>query len=158
MASFSDLATELVEHIFSYLSQSDFYALSRISKGISPLALSYLYRHVDLFIPTSNKLPRIDRFCLKIITDPRKAARVDSMRLGLCPGEGFKEGQRWVPIDKSFDDKRLWAMAAKGLRSEGLMATGDYLRDAIGTSQSQRFRVALFVLCSLNSTQYSRLC
>jgi hypothetical protein len=156
MASFSDLATELVEHIFSYLSQPDFYALSRISKGISPLALSYLYRHVDLFIPTSNKLPRIDRFCLNIITDPRKAARVDSMRLGLCPGEGFKEGQRWVPLDKSFNDKLLWTKAVEGLRKEGLMATGDYLRDAIGTSQSQRICALLF-LCSLSSTHWSRL-
>jgi hypothetical protein len=68
------------------------------------------------------------------------------MRLGLCPGEGFKEGQRWVPIDKSFDDKRLWAMAAKGLRSEGLMATGDYLRDAIGTSKSRCIWVAALLV------------
>jgi hypothetical protein len=136
MASFSDLATELVEHIFSYLSQSDYYVLCRISKGISILALSYLYRDVDLFIPTSNRLPRIDRFCLAIITDPRKAARVDSMRLGLCPGEGFKEGQRWLPIDKNFDNKGLWQKAMEGLRKEGLKASGDYLSDAIGKSIS----------------------
>jgi hypothetical protein len=151
MASFSDLPTELVEDIFSSLSQASLYSLCRLSKGISPLALSFLYRHVDLFIPQSNRLPRIDRFCLAIITDARKAARVDSIRLGLCPGEGVKEGQRWLPIDKSFDDKAFWEKAKEGLRSDSLMATGDYLRDAIGMREYSSY--AALVLLFLPSLQ-----
>jgi hypothetical protein len=132
MASLSHLPTELVEYIVTYLSQHDKSSFCRLNRHLSTLATPFLYRHVDLFIPPGNKLPRIDRFCLNIIDDRRKANNVDSVRLGISPNEGTIEGQRWLPQDKLFNDQSMFNKAMDVLSNETLVAAGDYLRDAIG--------------------------
>ena len=132
MAAFSYLPTELVEYILSYLSQPDLSAISQANKSLHALTLPFLYRHVDLFIPPGDKLPRIDRFCLNIIDDSRLAGRVESIRLGLSPHEGVKDGQHWLPMDKHFDNRVMFEKAMKALNNETLVSAGDYLRDAIG--------------------------
>jgi hypothetical protein len=104
MAAFSHLPTELVDWIYSYLTQSSLYAVCQLSKSSHALAIPFLYKHVDLFIPPGDHVPRIDWFCLKVLKDRRLAARVESLRLGPTSGEGVKEGQRWVPRDSHFDD------------------------------------------------------
>lgn len=133
MAAFSDLPTELVEYIVSYLAQHDIYLICRLNRGLYELAIPALYRHVDLFILPGDKLPRIDMFCLNIISNSRLAHRVETLRLGLSPYEGVKEGQRWLPKDKHFDDGLMFDMTMVTLQNETLVAAGDYLRDAIGT-------------------------
>lgn len=132
MATFAHLPTELVEYVMSYLAQSEIYAFSQVNNSLHVLALPFLYRHVDLFIPPGDKLPRIDRFCLNVIDDSRLASRVETLRLGLSPLEGVKEGQRWLATDKHFDDALMFDKAMETLNNETLVAAGDYLRDAIG--------------------------
>jgi hypothetical protein len=136
MASFSHLPTELVEQIVSYLSQHDKFSFCRLNSRLHTLATPFLYRHVDLFIPPGDKLPRIDYFCLNIINDSRKANNVESIRLGLSSEENVKEGQRWLPEDKKFDDQLMFQKAIDVLSNETLVAASDYLRDAIGTWHS----------------------
>jgi hypothetical protein len=131
MASFSLLPAELVEFVASYLAQSDLYALSQVNKSLSTLAMPYLYRHVDLVIPPGEKPPRIDRFCFNVLEDSRRAARVETLRLGPSSEEGVKEGQRWIPKDRHFNDEAMYQMAMIALRHETLITDRDYLRDAI---------------------------
>ena len=64
MATFSDLPAELMEYIYSYLSQPDLSAVSRLNKALHALAIPFLYRHVDLYISEGDRLPRIDRFSM----------------------------------------------------------------------------------------------
>jgi len=150
MATFSLLPTELVEYIVSYLAQHDIYAVCRVNKSLSNLATPFLYRHVDLFIPPGNKLPRIDRFCLNIISDSRKANNVESIRLGLSPSEDVKQGQRWLAPDKAFDDRQMFRKAMVALSDETLVAAGDYLRDAIYMREYSAYAaLALLVLPKL---------
>ncbi|KZM25181.1 uncharacterized protein EKO05_0008482 [Ascochyta rabiei] len=131
MASFSLLPAELVEFVASYSTQADLYALSRVNKSLSTLAMPYLYRHVDQVIHPGEKIPRIDRFCFNILNDPRRAARVETLRLGPSSENGVKEGQRWLPKDKHFDDEALYEKAMVALSDETLITNKDYLRDAI---------------------------
>jgi len=105
MASLSQLPVELVEYIYTHLPQSALYAAARVNKGSNALAVPFLYRHVDLFIQPGDKIPRIDRFCMNVMTDPRLAAHIATIRLGPSSSEGVKEGQRWLPRDAHFDDR-----------------------------------------------------
>ncbi|KAH7392928.1 hypothetical protein BKA66DRAFT_567654 [Pyrenochaeta sp. MPI-SDFR-AT-0127] len=152
MTTFSDLPTELVEYIVSYLAQPDIYLICQLNRGLYDLAISFLYRHVDLFILPGDKLPRIDRFCLKIICDTRLAQRVETLRLGLSPHEGVKEGQRWLPRDKQFDDGLMFDLALETLRNETLVAAGDYLRDAIAMREYSAY--AALILMVLPALQH----
>lgn len=131
MATFSLLPAELVEFIASYLAQSDLYTLSRVNKSLSTLAMPYLYRHVSLVLRPGEKMPRIDKFCHNILDDTRRAARVETLRLGPSSEESVKEGQRWLPKDKQFDDEAMYQKAMAALSEETLITEGDHLRDAI---------------------------
>jgi hypothetical protein len=131
MATFSQLPAELVEFIASYLVQQDLYAVSRVNKSLNTLVGPYLYQHVNLTIQAGGEMPRIDRFCLNILNDPRRATRVETLRLGPSSEEGVKEGQRWLPRDRSFDDEAMYQKALLVLDNEPLITSGDYLRDAI---------------------------
>jgi hypothetical protein len=131
MATFSLLPAELVEYIVSYLAQPDLYAMSRINKSLGTLAMPYLYRHIDLVIPPGEKLPRIDKFCVNILNNVRRAARVETLRLGLSSKERVKGGQRWLPKDPHFDDEAMYEKAMTALSDETLVTSGDYLKDAI---------------------------
>jgi hypothetical protein len=146
MASFSLLPTELVECIVSYLPQHDIYAVCRLNKALSNLATPFLYRHVDLFIPPESKLPRIDRFCLNIINDNRKADNVESIRLGLSPSRNVRQGQRWLPPDKNFDDQLMFRKAMTVLSDETLVAAGDYLRDAISMREYSAYAALILLV------------
>lgn len=152
MASFSLLPAELVEYIVSYLPQHDIYAVCQINKGLLKLAIPFLYRHVDLFIPPNNRLPRIDRFCLAIINSTRKANNIKSIRLGLSPNGDVSVGQRWLPPDKNFDDQVMFWKAMTVLGDETLVATGDYLRDAISMREYSAY-AALILLVLPNLSQ-----
>lgn len=131
MVNFSLLPAELVELVASYLAQPDLYALSRVTKSLSTLAMPYLYRDVDLVLKRDEKMPRIDRFCFAILHDTRRAARVEILRLGPSSEEGVKEGQRWLPKDRHFDDEAMCEKAMAALSDETLITSKDYLRDAI---------------------------
>jgi hypothetical protein len=146
MATFSTLPTELVEYIVSYLAQHDRYAVCRLNKGLSNLAIPFLYQHVDLFIPPGNKLPRIDRFCLNIINDTHRANNVESIRLGLSPSEHVRQGQRWLSPDKTFDDQLMFRKALDALADETLVAAGDYLRDAIGMREYSAYAALILLV------------
>lgn len=145
MASFSDLPNELVEDILSYLAQADLYKVSRVRGTLYTLAIPLLYRYVDLYIPPGNTVPRIDRFCFNIINDRSLAARVETIRFGLRPDEGVKEGQRWLPQDKHFDDTLMFSQAMDAMSNETLITAGDYLRDAIGMREYSAY-AALIIL------------
>ena len=134
MPSFSHLPVELVEEIVSTLSQHDKSSFCRLNNYFYSLATPLLYRHVDLFIPPSNKLPSIDTFCLNIINDSRKANNVESIRLGLSPGQDIIQGQRWLPQNSEFDDQLMLEKAMDASSNQTLVAAIDYLRDAFGTS------------------------
>lgn len=131
MASFSQLPTELVEFVASYLAQRDLYAVCRVSKSLHILVGPYLYQHVDLIIRSGERMPRIDRFCLNILNDPRRAARIETLRLGPSSEKGVKDGQRWLSRDKVFDDEAMYQKALTVLDDEPLITRGDYIRDAI---------------------------
>ncbi|KAF1834646.1 hypothetical protein BDW02DRAFT_525059 [Decorospora gaudefroyi] len=150
MASLSDLPVELVDNIVLYLSQPGLYSVIRVNKGLYTSVVPILYRHVDLFIPPGNALPRIDRFCLAIITDSRKTRQVESVRLGLCPIEGVQGGQRWLPPDKNFDDQSMLEKAVDVLRQEmrrePLVATANYLRHAIVMREYSSYAVLILLL------------
>ncbi|CAO2648372.1 Nn.00g076390.m01.CDS01 [Neocucurbitaria sp. VM-36] len=146
MATFSHLPTELVEYVMSYLEQSEVYAFAQVNKSLNTLAIPFLYRHVDLFIPPGDRLPRIDRFCLNIINDSRLASRVETLRLGLSPLEGVKEGQRWLSTDKHFDDGLMFDKAMETLNNETLVAAGDYLRDAIGMREYSAYAALILLV------------
>ncbi|KAJ8110137.1 hypothetical protein OPT61_g6939 [Boeremia exigua] len=147
MATFSHLATELVELIASYLAQQDLYTLSRVNKSLSKLVVPYLYRDIDLAIQTGEKIPRIDKFCFNILEDTRRAARVERLRLGPSSEDGVKDGQRWLPNDKHFDDSKLYQMAMTVLDEEPIINGGDYLRDAI--SQREYAAYATLIILTL---------
>ncbi|KAF3041511.1 hypothetical protein E8E12_003888 [Didymella heteroderae] len=148
MAAFSQLPTELVEFIASYLAQQDLYAISRVNKSLNTLVGPYLYQHVDLVIQAGEKMPRIDRFCQNILNDPRRAARIESLRLGPSSEEGVKEGQRWLPRDKCFDDEAMYQKALTVLDNEPLIASGDYLRDAILQREYSAYAVLIVLAAS----------
>jgi len=131
MARLSHLPAELVEYIYGYLAQGDLNAVAQANKGSYQLAVPFLYRDVDLFIGPGDAVPRIDRFCMTIMEDPRLAARVETIRLGPSPHEGVKEGQRWVARDAKFDDNRMRKLIDAFLLDESLVARGDYLKDAL---------------------------
>jgi hypothetical protein len=131
MAAFSLLPAELAEFIASHLAQPDLYALSQVNKGLNALVTPYLYRHVDLTIPPGEKMPRIDIFCFNILNDRRRAAWVETLRLGPSSKEGVKEGQRWLPADRSFNDVAMYGKAMAALSEETLITSGDCLSGAI---------------------------
>lgn len=151
MAAFAQLPTELVEFIASYLAQHDLYAMSRVNKSLSTLVGPYLYQHVDLVIRSGERMPRIDRFCQNILDDPRRAARIETLRLGPSSEEGVKEGQRWLPRDKCFDDEAMYAKALAALDDEPLITSGDYLRDAI--LQREYSAYAVLIVLTANALQ-----
>lgn len=131
MATFSDLPAELVEYIAFYLAQRDLYTLSQINKGLNLLVVPSLYRHVDLIIQPGERMPRIDRFCLNVLKDPRRAALIEKLSLGPSSEKGVKEGQRWLPRDRRFDDEAMYKLAMTTFDEEPLIMGEDYLRDAI---------------------------
>ncbi|XPS90592.1 hypothetical protein M3J09_000031 [Ascochyta lentis] len=151
MATFPLLPAELVEFIASYSAQADLHALSRVNRSLSTLAMPYLYRHVDLVIPPGERMPRIDRFCFNILNDSRRAARVETLRLGPSSADGVKEGQRWLPKDKNFDDEAMYEKAMVALSDETLITNEDYLRDAI--IQREYSAYATLVLLTLPTLQ-----
>lgn len=130
MASFAHLPAELIEYVYSYLDQPALYAVCQLDKRLHALVVPFLYRHVDLFIRSGDKLPRIDRFCLNVTKHRRLARRVESIRLGPSPEEDVKEGQRWITRDSHFDDEALFDLVIKTLQGESLVSS-DYLRDAL---------------------------
>lgn len=153
MASFAHLPAELVEYIVGYFYQSDILTICRLNKNLHALASPFLYRHVDLYIPPgNNNVPRIDRFCLNIVNDSRLASRVESLRLGLRPDEGVKEGQHWLPADKHFDDGLMFSKAMDAMSNKTLVAVGDYLRDAIGMREYSAY--AALILLVLPALQH----
>jgi hypothetical protein len=151
MAAFIQLPTELVEFIASYLAQHDLYAVSRVNKSLSTLVGPYLYQHVDLVIRPGERMPRIDRFCQNILDDPRRAARIETLRLGPSSEEGVKEGQRWLPRDRCFDDEAMYSKALAVLDDEPLITSGDYLRDAI--LQREYSAYAVLIVLTANTLQ-----
>lgn len=148
MAAFSQLPTELVELIASYLAQHDLYTVSRVNKSLNTLVGPYMYQHVDLVIQTGEKMPRIDRFCQNILDDPRRAARIETLRLGPSSEEGVKEGQRWLPRDKFFNDEAMYSKALTVLDNEPLITSGDYLRDAILQREYSAYAVLIVLTAS----------
>lgn len=148
MAEFSQLPTELVEFIASYLAQQDLYVVARVNKSLKTLVGPYLYQHVDLVIRAGEKIPRIDRFCQNILDDPRRAARIETLRLGPSSEEGVKEGQRWLPRDKGFDDEAMYRKALTVLDNEPLISSGDYLRDAILQREYSAYAVLIVLTAS----------
>lgn len=131
MATISHLPVELVEYVYGYLAQPELCAVARVNKGSHKLAMPFFYRDVDLFIGPSDSVPRIDRFCMNILEDPRLAARVETVRLGPSPHEGVKEGQRWVPRDAQFDDNHMNRLIDEFMDNESLFAKGDHFKDAL---------------------------
>lgn len=127
----SYLPAELVEFVLSYLVQRDLCALSQVNKSLYTLVIPHLYRYVDLIIQPGMKVPRIDWFCHNILMDPRRAARVERLRLGPSSEEGVKEGQRWLPQDRHFDDEAMYQLALNVLDEEPLITSEDYLKDAV---------------------------
>lgn len=152
MAAFSLLPTEMVEFVAAYLAQHDLYALSQTNRSMNTLVIPHLYKHVDLMIYRSNSLPRIDRFCLNILNDPRRATRVQTIQLGPSSGEHIKEGQRWLPRDRHFDDDDMYRKAMDALHGEPLISEEDYLRDAIIQREYSAY-AALLVLTLPNLQQ-----
>ncbi|KAH5616351.1 hypothetical protein HBI45_011260 [Parastagonospora nodorum] len=130
MASFTHLPAELMEYVYSYLDQPALYAVCQLNRRLHALVVPFLYRHVDLFIRSGDKLPRIDRFCLNVTKHRRLARRVISIRLGPSPEEDVREGQRWITRDNHFDDEAMYGLAMKTLEGESLVSS-DYLRDAL---------------------------
>lgn len=154
MARLSNLPAELVEYIYGYLAQGDLYAVSRVDKGSYQLAVPFLYRDVDLFIGPGDAVPRIDRFCMNILDDPRLASRVETVRLGPSPYEGVKEGQRWIPRDPKFNELHMKMLVDKFLLNESLVAKEDYLKDAILMREYAAYcALIIMVLPSLRELQ-----
>lgn len=152
MTGFSLLPTELAEFVVSYLAQNDLYTLSRVNKSLNTLAMPYLYRHIDLALPPGDKMPRIDKFCSNILDDARRAARVETLRLGPSSKEGVKDGQRWLPVDRHFNDEAMYAKVTAALSDETLIASGDFLRDAI--MQREYSAYATLILMALPTLQH----
>lgn len=141
MASFSSLPTELAEHIISYLPQPGLYAVCQVNKRLHQLTIPFLYRHIDLLIPHGVKLPRIDWFCLNVINDNQKAARVESIRLGLSSREDAEtSGLRFLPHDIHMDYEKLVQKANHILSCETMIGTEDFFRDDIRTYTVLYFR------------------
>lgn len=158
MASFVHLPAELVEYIVAYLAQADILTICRLNQSLHALATPFLYRHVDLYIPPNDNVPRIDRFCLNIINDTHLASRVESLRLGLQPDESVKEGQHWLPADRHFDDGLMFSKAMDAMSNETLVAAGDYLRDAIGMREYSAYAaLILLVLPALQRLEIADL-
>jgi len=132
MASFSTLPNELLEQIVACLSQHDTSSFCRLNSHLHTLATPFLYRHVDLFVPPSNKLPRIDYFCLNILKDSRKASNVKSIRLGVSSGESVTQGQRQLPHDGSFDHVYLLQKAMDIWTNETMFPTNAHMKEALG--------------------------
>lgn len=146
MASFSHLPAELMEYVYAYLEQSALYAVCRLNKSLHALAIPFLYRNVDLYIKSGDRLPRIDWFCLNISKDQRLAARVESLRLGPSSEEEVKEGQRWIPRDRHFDDTAMFELAMETLDGESLVSKGDYLRDALHMREYAAYAALILVV------------
>jgi hypothetical protein len=146
MASFSHLPAELMEYVYAYLEQPAFYAVCQLNKSLHALAIPFLYRNVDLYIQAGNKVPRIDWFCLNVSKDQRLAARVESIRMGPSPEEDVKEGQRWIPRDRHFDDTAMFELAMKTLDGESLVSKGDYLRDALHMREYAAYAALILVV------------
>ncbi|KAF2660761.1 hypothetical protein K491DRAFT_588344 [Lophiostoma macrostomum CBS 122681] len=106
MARFTELPVELVEHIMAYCRQSELYSLTRVSRAHYTLAASYLYEHVDLRI-RFNKVPRIDTFYFSVSGNSARAMRVKTLRLGLSPEKGVKDGQHILPKTSATRQKQF---------------------------------------------------
>jgi hypothetical protein len=146
MATFAHLPAELVEYVYVYLAQPDLHAVCQVDKASYALAIPLLYRNVDLYIRSGDKVPRIDWFCLNVSKDRRLAARVETVRLGPSPEKEVKEGQRWLPQDRHFDDKAMFKLAMDALDTESLVAKGDYLRDALIMREYAAYAVLIIMM------------
>jgi hypothetical protein len=117
MAVFTLLPTELVEFIACYLAQEDLYRLSQVNRSLNTLVIPYLYRHVDLMIHPGEKMPRVDRFCLNVLSDGRRAARVETLRLGPSSEDGVKASVGSLETDRSMTSpctqrsRTLWSQS-----------------------------------------------
>ncbi|EUC45714.1 hypothetical protein COCMIDRAFT_94890 [Bipolaris oryzae ATCC 44560] len=152
MASFSTLPNELLEQIVARLSQHDTSSFCRLNSHLHILATPFLYRHVDLFVPPSNKLPRIDYFCLNILQDARKASNVRSIRLGVSSGESVTQGQRQLPHDSSFDHAYLLQKAMDIWTNETMFPTNAHLKEALETREYSAY--AALIILILPSLQH----
>lgn len=131
MPSLLDLPSELIEQIVSYLGQPTLYAITQVSRSLYTITVPYLYRHVDLFIPPGEKLPRIDEFFYNVLDDPNLAKYVKSLGVGVSPREGVWEGQRFLPKDDAAQHRLSFRRAMEFLDQEPLVAKGEDLREAI---------------------------
>jgi hypothetical protein len=146
MATFSQLPAELVEYVYSYLAQPDLYAICRVNKGLHTLVVPFLYRNANLSIRPGKKLRRIDWFCMNVSKDKRLAARVETIHLGPSPEEKVKEGQRWLPSDRHFNDNAMFELAMEALDSESLVSKGDYLRDALRLREYAAYATLILIM------------
>ncbi|XP_014562001.1 hypothetical protein COCVIDRAFT_85531 [Bipolaris victoriae FI3] len=152
MASFSSLPNELLEQITSRLSQHDTSSFCRLNSHLHTLATPFLYRHVDLFVPPSNRLPRIDHFCLNILKDCKKASNVKSIRLGVSSGQSVTQGQRHLPHDSSFDHVYLLQKAMDIWSSETMFSTHHLLKEALESREYSAY--AALIILVLPSLQH----
>jgi hypothetical protein len=146
MATFTSLPAELVEYVYAYLTQPDLHAVCQVNKASHALAIPFLYRNIDLYLRPGDKVPRIDWVCLNVAKDQRLAARVETVRLGPSPEKEVKEGQRWLPQDRHFDDKAMFRLAMEALETESLVAKGDYLRDALIMREYAAYAVLIIMM------------
>ncbi|KAF1844782.1 uncharacterized protein K460DRAFT_376398 [Cucurbitaria berberidis CBS 394.84] len=152
MAAFSHLPPELVEYVVTYLQQADICAFARTSKSLYALAVPILYRHVDLSVLSEDRLPRIDRFCLNIISDTRLASRVESLRLGQQPSKVVHEGARWLATDKHFDDDLMLHRAMQFLRNQFVITEEERIVEGIYKREYSAF--AALILLVLPTLQH----
>jgi len=99
MAQISDLPSELVEQILSYLTQPSLYALSCVSRSLYVISIPYLYSDVDLLIPDPQLVPRVDRILFNILEKPYLAGHVKSLQVGVAPGVAVAYRRRCFPKD-----------------------------------------------------------
>ncbi|KAF1961514.1 hypothetical protein CC80DRAFT_488773 [Byssothecium circinans] len=130
MPSMSALSVELVEQIISYLDQPALYALCRVTKSTYNITEPFLYRHVDLLIPPGKRIPRIDKFLLKILNRPQLAKYVKTLRVGLSPEEEVSDGQRFLQRDNGAEPLG-YEMAMELIHDQPLVGNGDDLREAL---------------------------
>ncbi|KAF2688655.1 hypothetical protein K458DRAFT_293035 [Lentithecium fluviatile CBS 122367] len=145
MASFSELPSELVEHIASYLGQAALYATSQLTRSLYTIIVPFLYRHVDLLIPLGNRLPRIDKFCFNILNDAKLAEYVRSLRVGLSSSERVWGGQQFLPNDNEIQHGYVCAKAQSELEDEALVSEGEDLRTALGAREYGAYAALIFM-------------
>lgn len=149
MSSFSDLPFELVEHILSYCRQAELYSLACTSRTLYTLAGPFLYSNVDLQIRPSY-VPRIDTFFFNIATNTGRAKQVTSLRVGLSPLEGVKDGPRSLPGLPDAQKEKLRQIANRLISSEEWTLRYDsLLQDNLEVGYYGSF--ATLIVCALPS-------